>query len=111
MKHIAATFFLLVSFAVEAQPQVAEATPEELDQYKMKTAAACVSDAVQEGTAANRAHLFCACMTDLVWQTMPSADLQVAYQHSQQNAKFQELKVLAPYIRQAARRCKASPHL
>jgi hypothetical protein len=108
MKFICFAFLALVSVIAHAQTVASEPTPEQISDYKGSTAADCSAEAVQGGMDASQAHSFCTCTTSFVWQTMPPAELQLAYQRSLQNLKSEELKLLLPYIRKAARECKSS---
>lgn len=108
MKHRSVACIAFVVLTAGAQPRSPEVTPDQMNEYKMKTAAACIADAAAEQVEGTRARSFCNCTTEYVWSAMPLAELQLAYHHSIQNAHREELTLLAPYIRRAAKECKAS---
>jgi len=108
MKFICFAFLALTSAGANAQTEVSEPTPEQISEYKGRTAADCSAEAIQGGMDASQAHSLCTCTTAFVWQAMPPAELKLAYEHSLQNLKSEELKLLFPHIRKAARECKSS---
>jgi hypothetical protein len=101
---------LALSVALLAQAQQAPEDVSELQivQYKARLQAGCVKDANQGGLVAIQAQAFCGCTAKQLEEAMSLPEWQVATYQSSRQAEKEEMTVLLPHIRKAARACAAT---
>ena len=95
-----------ITTLAHAQQVGLEVTNEQIVQYKAKLGSGCVKDAVQSGLVVAQAQAFCGCMANQKNESMAYAEWQEAAYQSSKQAEKEEMKILVPHIRKAARACQ-----
>jgi hypothetical protein len=108
MKPIIAILVILAPGWIFAQQAADDITPTQVEEYKARLVAGCVKDAILGGISEVEARSFCSCTNNYIAETMPFSQWQLASLQFLRTSEAEEMKVLLPYIRRAARECKSN---
>jgi hypothetical protein len=108
MKHLALVLATSVTMLAQAQQAATEVTDAQIAQYKVKLESGCTRDAVQGGLVAAQAQAFCSCTAKQIGESMSLSEWQAATYQSSKQAEREEMMVLVPHIRKAARACQST---
>jgi hypothetical protein len=107
MRCILLTLPLLSALHASAQPTAADISKEQIAAYQAKLEEGCVKDAGWSGMEPAKASSFCSCTNNYVRENMPTSEWQLAAYQKSKGAETEKMRILVPYIRNAARTCQA----